>query len=154
MSDTIVRHNADAHCGVCRLQDHLCKCPENEMKTEAKYCSGCRAVLNHEEHPDAQLAAAQAEVERLKRYERLAWKHGTDADDHARELNTLRPEIVQLKAEVERLKAFQGCDGCSTGDCPHDSVHDCVAAQGKIIEADTAEIERLKAQIAQLRGSE
>lgn len=46
--------------------------------------------------------------------------------------------------ELERLESFQGCDGCSTGDCPHDNVNDCVQSQATTIAAQDAELERLR----------
>lgn len=39
---------------------------------------------------------------------------------------------------------FEGCDGCSTGDCPHSNVNDCVQAQAKIIAEQAAEIVQLR----------
>ena len=47
----------------------------------------------------------------------------------------------------DRARDFEGCDGCSTGDCPHNNVNHCVAAQGKIIAEQAAEIERLKGEV-------
>jgi len=60
---------------------------------------------------------------------------------------TLFQKIEELEAEIARMRSFIGCDGCSTGDCPHDTVHDCVKAQGAIIEAATAEIELLNQEL-------
>ena len=70
---------------------------------------------------------------------------------------TVYDDCARLNAVVERLKElerYQGCDGCSTGDCPHDSMVDCIKDQAKhfAIEckahADSrAEVERLRAHL-------
>jgi hypothetical protein len=60
--------------------------------------------------------------------------------------------IAQLEAELERRDLYRGSDGCSTGDCPHDSVHECTAAQGAIIQEQSALIAKLEAYLAEARG--
>lgn len=48
-------------------------------------------------------------------------------------------------AEIER---YDGCDGCSTGDCNHDTQEDCVLAQGRIIAEQAEELNRLKGVVS------
>ena len=43
--------------------------------------------------------------------------------------------------------AYEGVDGCSTGDCPHGNVNECLAAQGAMIADLAAAIERLEADL-------
>lgn len=55
---------------------------------------------------------------------------------------------------VERVEKFDGCDGCSTGDCPHNNVNDCVKAQAKTIAEQAATIDHLAAELAKAREDE
>ena len=61
-------------------------------------------------------------------------------------------EIADLRAEISRRDQFRGCDGCSTGDCPHDTVQECADAQAVTIAEQAAEIERLADLIVELEG--
>jgi len=49
----------------------------------------------------------------------------------------------------KEIQEYEGCDGCSTGDCPHQNVNDCVKAQGQTIAAQAAEIQKLQDAIKQ-----
>lgn len=51
--------------------------------------------------------------------------------------------IRELKAEIARRDSFDGCDGCSTGDCPHDFERECIAAQGELIRELEARCQKL-----------
>jgi hypothetical protein len=51
----------------------------------------------------------------------------------------------------DRAEDFEGCDGCSAGDCPHTNVNDCVSAQGKTIAEQESELATLRAENAKLR---
>lgn len=64
---------------------------------------------------------------------------GYDAELDLREAD----EIDELKKEIEHRDGFIECDGCSTGDCPHDSDRMCIVAQGKIIAEQSAVIQRI-----------
>lgn len=60
-------------------------------------------------------------------------------------IHIYNPKVIdELIDDIVRVRTFTGCDGCSTSDCPHDDVHDCVQAQAKIIAEQASEIERLK----------
>lgn len=39
----------------------------------------------------------------------------------------------QAEAEVKHRESYDGFDGCSTGDCPHSDVNDCLQSQAKTI---------------------
>lgn len=51
-------------------------------------------------------------------------------------------------------RASAGCDGCSTGDCPHESVHECVQAQARIIAATEARVRELETVLRTLAQAE
>jgi hypothetical protein len=53
----------------------------------------------------------------------------------------------QIRDGISRLNSFSGCDGCSTGDCTHDNMSDCLKAQGEMIAQQEAEIHRLQEKI-------
>lgn len=56
--------------------------------------------------------------------------------------------VIQIGKGGAAMSEYEGCDGCSTGDCPHENVNDCVQAQGKIIAEQAAEIDSLAARLA------
>lgn len=62
-------------------------------------------------------------------------------------------EIERLRAEIARRDLFAGCDGCSTGDCPHDTVHECCASQAATIREQAAVIASLDDEITRLKRS-
>ena len=64
--------------------------------------------------------ACHTDHDTIKRHVRAAITEATAAKD------------AKISKQEERL-SFDGCDGCSTGDCPHDNVNDCVKAQAGMI---------------------
>lgn len=52
-------------------------------------------------------------------------------------------ELESLRAEIERRDRFSGCDGCSTGDCPHGTRTECINAQAAVIAEQAARIQQL-----------
>lgn len=73
---------------------------------------------------------------------------GTDTADLlaelARRLAEVTAERDKLAAEIARRDEFSGCDGCSTGDCPHGSVQQCADAMSKTIQEQSARIAMLE----------
>lgn len=63
----------------------------------------------------------------------------------------LRGEVARLRERLERAELYNMTDGCSTGDCPHDNVNDCVAAQAKIIGGQARELEDVREELAQVK---
>lgn len=51
--------------------------------------------------------------------------------------------VKKNEAQIHYFDSLYGCDGCSTGDCPHESMGDCIKAQGDLILKQQAEIEPL-----------
>lgn len=64
----------------------------------------------------------------------------------------LRARILELEAEIVRRDSYAGCDGCSTGDCPHSSMTECVAASAKVIAEQEARIDALEKENVDLVG--
>lgn len=56
-------------------------------------------------------------------------------------------ELARAEGEIKRRDSFEGCDGCSTGDCPHDNYPtDCIKAQAEIIAEQEARIVKAEAE--------
>jgi hypothetical protein len=65
-------------------------------------------------------------------------------------LEALQARVVALEAEIARRDKSYGCDGCSTGDCPHDTVQECADAMSKIIQEQSATISGLQSRVGGL----
>ena len=62
-------------------------------------------------------------------------------------VRSLVKSAKDLNDEIARRDGFSGCDGCSTGDCPHGDVNECLAAQGRIIAEQEAKIVSMQEQL-------
>lgn len=56
--------------------------------------------------------------------------------------------IAALEAELARRDEYNYYNACATGDCPHETVHECVKAQAELISEQNATIEEANATIA------
>jgi hypothetical protein len=65
-------------------------------------------------------------------------------------LEALQARVDALEAEIARRDESYGCDGCSTGDCPHDTVQECADAMSKIIQEQSATIAGLQSRVMSL----
>lgn len=65
-----------------------------------------------------------------------------------------KARIAELEAEIKRRDSFSGCDGCSSGDCPHDTDADCIQAQSQIIAEQEAHIAKVEGDRAMCRSCE
>lgn len=75
-----------------------------------------------------------------------------DAPDqryHAGRLAGISESLSIAQRYTRELEELHGVDGCSTGDCPHDNVNDCVKSQAEDIAQQAKHIATLTARLAE-----
>jgi len=120
---------------------NTCENCECEIDSESWCCESCFSKF------DGERFITDEEIEREQEY----YKQQSQIESLKSELAAMTQRAERAEAEIKRRDSFKGCDGCSTGDCPHDNYPtDCINAQAKIIAEQEARIVKAEAVVGKL----